>query len=106
MQTLYFYYIGMLAMSTVPLSIRIDQEVKNLLDIQAQHEDRSASYIATKAIKKYLEAQRQEEMMIDAAIKEADKGVFVSSKAMRTWFASLGTDNELPRPKPDVFLKK
>lgn len=38
-----------------------------------------------------------------AAVEKANQGVFVSSKAVREWFASLGTNNELPRPKPDVF---
>lgn len=67
--------------------------------------DRSASYIAVEAIKNYIESKQHERLVIQAAIEKADKGEFVSSKAMRTWFASLGTEIELERPKPDVFLE-
>lgn len=46
------------------------------------------------------------EQAIREAIIEADKGVFISSEAMHKWMNSWGTDNEAPRPKPDIFLKK
>jgi hypothetical protein len=53
-----------------------------------------------------IRSKQHERKVISSAIKKADKGEFISSESMRTWFASLGTDNELPRPKPDVFLKE
>jgi hypothetical protein len=36
------------------------------------------------------------------AIKEADKGVFVSREAMLAWADMLGTDKEVPPPQPDI----
>ena len=48
------------------------------------------------------EARRQ---VIEAAMEEAEKGGFISEAAMTAWFLSLGTDNEIPEPKPDVFLR-
>ena len=92
--------------STIPFSIRIDPEIKNLLDQEAEKADRSASYVAVEAIKKYLESKQHEREIIRAAMIKADKGEFISSDNVRTWFASLGSENELPRPKPNVFLKE
>lgn len=48
--------------------------------------------------------KERERRFIQAALDEADKGVFISEEAMRAWFYSLGTENELPEPEPDVYL--
>ena len=37
-------------MSTVPFTFRIEKSLKKSLDLEAQAEDRSASYLASKAI--------------------------------------------------------
>jgi len=92
-------------MANVPFSLRIDSEIKTQLEQEAKETERSVSYIAVKAIKEYLKTREYKKLAIDAAIKEADKGEFISHKSMRAWMASLGTDQELPRPKPDVFHK-
>lgn len=47
------------------------------------------------------EAKKQ---MICEAIKEADKGVFISEEKMTAWFVSLETENEMSEPEPDVFV--
>lgn len=41
--------------------------------------------------------------MIREAKKEAKKGVFISHEAVEKWVESLGTEHELPPPKPDAF---
>jgi len=82
-------------MSTIPFTMRLDEDIKRELEAEAKLADRSASYIATKAIKE-----------IQEAIAEADKGAFISEEKMTEWFESLGTDNELPEPEPDVFLNR
>jgi predicted transcriptional regulator len=43
---------------------------------------------------------------IDEALIEADKGVFVSGKAVIEWLESWGTDHVKPMPEPDIFLSK
>ena len=40
------------------------------------------------------------------AVRKADEGVFVSAEKVHAWMRSWGTDNELPRPEPDIFVKK
>lgn len=93
-------------MATVPFTFRLDEEVKIRLEEEAKTDERSASYIASRAIKKYLYSRNYERMAIQEAVKEANKGVFVSSKSMRAWMASWGTDDEIALPKPDIFLEK
>jgi predicted transcriptional regulator len=43
--------------------------------------------------------------MIDEANAEADKGVFISQKAVHAWMETWDTVHETPPPEPDVFLK-
>lgn len=92
--------------ATVPFSIRIDSEVKSELDRQAEQLDRSSSYVAIEAIKEYLAARSREKKAIEEAVQEAQKGVFISSDAMRNWISSWDTDEELESPRADVFLKE
>ena len=96
----------MTVMATVPFSLRLDSEIKASLESEAEILDRSSSYVAIEAIKKYLTAKNNERQAIQAAVEKANKGEFVSSESVRAWFASLGTENELPKPTPDVFLNK
>ena len=93
-------------MSTVPLSLRIDSEIRERIEIEAKKMDRPSSYVVVEAIKQYLNKKDYKKEALKTAIERADKGEFISQESMREWFASLGSDNQLPRPKPDVFLKK
>ena len=92
-------------MTTVPFSFRIDSDTKAQLELEARALDRSASYVATKAIKAYLRASQRKRAAIDQAVEAAEKRVFVSEKTVTTWVDSWGTENELPKPAPDIFLK-
>lgn len=93
-------------MSTVPFTFRIEKSLKKSLDLEAQAEDRSASYLASKAIKMMLELREVKKQAVQDAILEADKGVFVSQEAVHDWMDSWDTENELPKPKANIFLKK
>lgn len=93
-------------MSTVPFTLRLDKDLKTSLEAEAKLEDRSASYLATRAIKMMLEAKAAKRRLIEEAVAEADKGVFISEEKMNAWFRSIGSENELPEPEPDIFLKR
>lgn len=95
----------MTVMASVPFSLRLDTKIKTQIEQEAKQADRSASYIVTQAIKEYLDTREYKKRAIEAAIKEADKGEFISHKSIREWMVSLGTEQELPRPKPDIFHK-
>lgn len=90
-------------MKTVPFSLRLDSNLKAQLEKEAKEHDRSASYIAVKAIKNYLLIQSSKKRTIDEALKRADRGIFISQKTMGSWVNSWESDNEPPQPKPDIF---
>jgi predicted transcriptional regulator len=90
---------------TSPISLRLDPETRSRLQLEAAAEERSLSFIAQKAIVAFLDAQDKKRQALTAAIEEADKGIFISDEAMTAWVNSWGSDQELPMPEPDVFLK-
>jgi predicted transcriptional regulator len=90
-------------MSSTRFSLRLDPELKQWIEKEAERRDRSAGYIVTEAIKLRKEAEEREIKILEQRIAEADRGVFISEEAMTRWFLSLGTDNELPEPEPDIF---
>jgi predicted transcriptional regulator len=91
------------AMPNAPFSLRLKPHVKARLEEEARIADRSASYLANKAVEAFLEARAFKREQIAAALAEADKGVFVSEEAMGKWMESWDTENELPPPEPDIF---
>ena len=41
------------------------------------------------------------------AVRRADAGgPFISAEKVHEWMRSWGTENELPRPKPDIYKPK
>lgn len=93
-------------MATVPFTLRLDAELKKSLEEEALQDDRSASYLATKAIESMLAGRREKRRLIEEALVEAEKGEFVSREAVHEWMDSWGTDCELPAPKRDVYVRK
>jgi predicted transcriptional regulator len=93
-------------MATTQFSLRLPEDLKNSLSEISKLAHRSQSQIAVRAITEYVERNEWKIKALQAAKQEADKGVFVSHDAIDTWLDSWGTDDEIPAPKPDVFLKK
>ena len=88
------------------ISLRISEDTKHRLDRLAGSTKRSRSFLASEALNEYLERHEWQIAAIDEAVKEADKGVFVSHEAVSDWLGSWGTDSELAAPKPDVFKNR
>ena len=93
-------------MASAPYSVRLDPELKTRLERHAERTDRSAAYIVQEALSDYLDNADFIEKELDKAEAELNKGEFISEEKMIAWFRSLGTDNELPPPEPDVFPSK
>ncbi len=94
-------------MTTVPLSIRVKPDTRKQLQEEAKATKRSVSQLTSMVLESYFDQKKRRKKALDLAIEEAekklDKGVFISQEAVHEWFNSLGTDNVLPRPKPDIF---
>jgi predicted transcriptional regulator len=66
---------------------------------------RTQASIASEMLAKDIAEKAYRARAIQEAKEEARKGAFISEEAVENWIASIGTDNELPLPEPDVFSK-
>ena len=89
-------------MATVSFTMRVDADLKAAIEEEARREDLSASQVAIRAIRSHLRSQEAERAAIEAALKEAEKGEFISGEAVMAWVQSWGTDEELAMPEPDI----
>jgi len=62
------------------MTIRLDTELKLRLDKLAAATHRSKSFLATMAVKEYIELNEWQIQEIEAAIKEADAGDFANQE--------------------------
>jgi RHH-type transcriptional regulator, rel operon repressor / antitoxin RelB len=66
-------------MSTT-MTVRLDDDVKNRLDVLADATQRSKSFLAAEAIRVYVETNEWQVSEIQAALKEAKAGDFAGDK--------------------------
>ena len=85
-------------MSTV-LTFRVDEQIKEDLESLAEATQRSKSFLASEALKDYLAREAWQVAHIKKGMRQADEGLTVSHEEADAWMASLGTRNELTRPK-------
>jgi predicted transcriptional regulator len=93
-------------MSTTVFTVRLPADVKAQLELLAKATNRSKSFLASKAISEYLARNAWQVHELQQAAKAADKGVFVSEKAVDDWLSSWGKNDERPAPKADMRLKR
>jgi len=85
-------------MSTV-LTFRVDEQIKEDLESLAEATQRSKSFLASEALKDYLAREAWQVAHIKEGMRQADEGLTVPHEEVDAWMASIGTRNELPRPK-------
>ena len=90
-------------MSTTPVSLRLDPEVKARLEEEARIAKLSASSLANTAIETFLAARAAKRSQIEAALADAEKGEFISGEPLDRWIDSWETEAELPPPESDIF---
>ena len=93
-------------MTSARFSMRLDSELKGWLESEAKRRDRSVAYLTKQAIEEMKRQTEAKRRMYREAIAKADEGVFISEEKVTTWFETLGTEDELPDPEPDVFLDR
>ena len=93
-------------MASDRITIRVEPELRQWFEQQAKRKDRSLGYMVVQSMEQTKRSSEARDQMIRDAMAEADKGVFVSEEAVHKWMDSWDSDNELPFPEPDVFLKR
>jgi predicted transcriptional regulator len=93
----------MITMTTPRVTMRLEPELKTWLETEAKRQDRSVAYVAKEAIRSLKDRTEAKAKIVQEAVVEADKGVFISEERMGAWLDSWNTDDELPSPEPDIF---
>ena len=81
-------------MNTSTISTRIDKKILNQLEKLSKATNRSKSFLAAKAIEKYVEEQSWQIQAIKDGIKEADKGNFASDKEIEKFLTKWGLNED------------
>lgn len=80
-------------MSTT-MTVRLEEDVKDRLDLLAEATQRSKSFLAAEAIREFIENNEWQIAEINAAIREADAGDFASDKEVaalsKKWKVNAG----------------
>lgn len=71
------------------LTIRVNQKMKEQLEVVAQNQQRSKSFVASEAIASYLALQEWQDARVRSAIDAADRGEGISTDEMLSWVATL-----------------
>ncbi|MEM7488549.1 MAG: ribbon-helix-helix domain-containing protein [Pseudomonadota bacterium] len=87
-------------MPTVSFTTRIDADLKAKLDAIAKAEDRSASYIANRAIEAALEERDAFNAQIDRAVARVEKGETIPAETVFAWMRDQDAGEAEPFPKP------
>lgn len=87
-------------MPTTTFTTRIDKELKSRLERIAKYENRSASFVANRAIAAAVEEREATHDLVDVGLQMIDQGVGMTSKdSVTDW---LRADDDAAFPKPDV----
>lgn len=78
-------------MSTT-MTIRLDDDLKEQLEQLAAATQRSKSFLASEAIREFIELNEWQVQEIQQATKEADAGEFASEDEVKQTFAKWGVD--------------
>lgn len=78
-------------MSTT-MTVRIEDDVKNRLDLLAEATQRSKSFLAAQAIREFIEVNEWQIRQIQTAIGEANAGDFADEDAVRALAAKWKVD--------------
>ena len=89
---------GIMADSAV-LSVRVSKATKKRLAQIAETMQRSQSYVAAEAIEEYLAIQEWQIAGVKQALASLERGEGVSHEDVKRWTDSLGTEDEIPKPK-------
>ncbi|MCQ0988523.1 CopG family ribbon-helix-helix protein [Jiella marina] len=93
-------------MGTLDLSLDLDDAVLAEFDDEARRRSLSPASLAEEAIGAYLEAAKRRRTVITEAVREADRGVFVSREAVDRWVDSWQDGEPGEPPKANIFPQR
>ena len=76
------------------MTIRLEAELKARLDKLAEATQRSKSFLASEAVREFIEMNEWQIGEIKAAIKEANAGEFASEREVQTVFNKWGVNGD------------
>jgi len=80
------------------VTIRVNTELKQRLEVVAKRQQRSKSYIAAAALTDYIDVQEAQVAGIEKALGELDRGESIEHNQVLKWVKSWDTDDERPTP--------
>ena len=84
---------------TTTLSVRIDIDTKERLEVLARRARRSKSFLAAEAIAAFVEAELWQLDEIQAGLEDLDAGRGVAHKDVSAWLRSWGRPRERKAPR-------
>lgn len=88
-------------MATSSFTTRIDADLKARLQVLAQQEQRSTSFMANQAIQHFVEEREATRDLIETGLMLIDQGApTISSEAIHAW---INGPKDAPFPAPDTF---
>ena len=85
-----------------PTSIKLDDDLKGLVQHLADTRRRSAHWLMREAIEQYVEREERRESFRRDTLKAWEDyqatGLHATADEVEKWLASWGTDNEVPAP--------
>jgi predicted transcriptional regulator len=85
-------------------SIRLQPELEEPLEALSKKLDRSKNYLINQALKEFIAQQELAEKRWQEtlpALESVKAGRTIPADKVFEWMRSWGTDNELPKPKPE-----
>ena len=86
-----------------PFTLRLPDTIREDLKFLSVLTNRPQASIASEILKDRVNVQAKRARAIQKAKQQAMEGIFISQGAIEKWAESLGTENELPMPEPDLF---
>jgi len=84
--------------SSATITVRLPIELKKRLDHLAKAADRSRSWLATDALRHYVEDQQWQLAEIEAGLRDAEAGRVVAHEEVERWLKSWGRKRKLRPP--------
>ena len=81
------------------MTIRLDDDLKQRLDKLADATHRSKSFLATEAIRDFVELEEERSRLTLEALADVEKERVIDHHAVQAWADSLDTDQ--PKPVPN-----